>query len=140
MKLKKSLWIGIIALSGIAYSCGGSEQKSESTSTTTTPAPQEKPMSLEEKYQNDPDYIKGLALIKENDCPSCHMVDRKIVGPSYAEIAAKYETSEENIKLLAERVIAGTVGVWGEIPMVPHPTLSQEDAEQMVKYVLILKK
>jgi cytochrome c len=67
------------------------------------------------------------------------MVERKIVGPSYSEVASKYESTEENHKLLAERVIAGSVGVWGEIPMVPHPSLSQEDAEQMVKYVLMLK-
>jgi cytochrome c len=68
------------------------------------------------------------------------MVERKIVGPSYSEVASKYEATEENYKLLAERVIAGSVGIWGEIPMVPHPSLSQENAEQMIKYVLLLKQ
>ena len=68
------------------------------------------------------------------------MVERKIVGPSYAEVAAKYESTEENVTMLAEKVIAGGVGVWGEVPMPPHPALSIEDAKDMVRYVLLLKK
>ena len=97
-------------------------------------------MSLEEKYQDDPVYIKGLAKLKTSDCTSCHMVERKIVGPSYADVAAKYESTEENINMLAEKVISGGVGVWGEIPMPPHAALSLEDAKDMVAYVLLLKK
>jgi cytochrome c len=76
----------------------------------------------------------------QNDCPSCHMLERKIVGPSYADVAAKYESTQENIDLLASRVIAGNVGVWGEIPMPAHPTLSEEDAKELAKFVLLLKK
>ena len=68
------------------------------------------------------------------------MVDRKIVGPSYADVAAKYESTEENIAMLAQKVIAGGQGVWGEVPMPPHPGLSEEDAKDMVAYVLLLKK
>ena len=68
------------------------------------------------------------------------MVDRKIVGPSYAEVAAKYESTEENITMLAQKVIAGGVGVWGEVPMPAHPGLTEEDAKDMVRYVLLLKK
>lgn len=139
MKLTISFHICLLAFAFLVFGCGsGSENNSDAT--TDAPAVQEKPPSPEEKYKDDPDFVRGLALIQQNDCPSCHMVEKKIIGPSYAEVASKYESTEENHKLLAERVIAGSVGIWGEIPMVPHPSLSQEDAEQMVKYILMLKK
>lgn len=138
MKLNSLLSLAMVAAAFMAFSCGGADKKSETT-TTTAPAP-EKEVSLEEKYKDHPDYVKGLALINQNDCPSCHMVERKIVGPSYADVAAKYETTDANVELLANRVIEGSVGEWGEIPMPAHPNLSKEDAQQMVKYVLLLKR
>src|SRR5690606_12708495 len=92
---------------------------------------------LEEKGKENPVNIKGLALIRENDCPSCHMEERKSVGPSYVEIASKYEATDKNIKVLATRILTGSVGIWGEIPMTAHSSLSREDAEQMVNYILI---
>jgi cytochrome c len=141
MKITKPINFALVALAGFTFACGG-EKTSETTSTTAveTPAAPEKEMSLEEKYQDDPIYIKGLAKLKASDCTSCHMVERKIVGPSYADVAAKYETTDANITMLAEKVINGGVGVWGEIPMPPHPALSLEDAKDMVHYVLLLKK
>ncbi|MBN3582595.1 c-type cytochrome [Algoriphagus aestuarii] len=141
MKITKPLNLGLAALAGLAFACGGAEKSSETTTvaetTTTEPA---KEISLEEKYQNDPIYIKGLEKLKTSDCTSCHMVERKIVGPSYADVAAKYESTEENINMLAEKVIAGGVGVWGEVPMPAHPNVTLEDAKDMVAYVLLLKK
>lgn len=142
MKITKPLNLGLAALAGLAFACGGGEKSAE----TSTPAVSEsKPaepvqeMSLEEKYKDDPIYIKGLAKLKTSDCTSCHMVERKIVGPSYADVAAKYESTDENITMLAEKVIAGGVGAWGEVPMPPHPNVSLEDAKDMVAYVLLLK-
>ena len=143
MKITKPLNLAIVALAGFTFACGGGEKTTETTSAPAVEAPAaapEKEISLEEKYQDDPIYIKGLAKLKTSDCTSCHMVERKIVGPSYADVAAKYETTDENITMLAEKVIAGGVGVWGEIPMPPHPALSLEDAKDMVAYVLLLKK
>lgn len=141
MKITKPLNLGLAALAGLAFACGGGEKTAEtSTVVETAPAEPAKEMSLEEMYKDDPIYIKGLAKLKTSDCTSCHMVERKIVGPSYADVAAKYENTEENINMLAEKVIAGGVGVWGEVPMPPHPTVSLEDAKDMVAYVLILKK
>lgn len=84
--------------------------------------------------------LRGWAKIQENDCPSCHARERKSVGPSYAAIAEKYEATDAVVKLLAERVISGSVGTWGEIPMTGHLELSKQDAEQMVKFVFTLKK
>ncbi|MFC3415879.1 c-type cytochrome [Algoriphagus hitonicola] len=141
MKITKPLNLGLAALAGIAFACGGGSEQSSETSETvaTTPEPAQE-ISLEEKYQDDPIYIKGLEKIKASDCQSCHMVERKIVGPSYAEVAAKYETTEENIDMLAQKVINGGVGNWGEVPMPAHPGLSEEDAKDMVRYVLLLKE
>jgi cytochrome c len=68
------------------------------------------------------------------------MVERKIIGPSYADVAAKYENTEENVTMLAGKIIAGGAGVWGEVMMSPHPSLSEEDAKDMVRYILLLKK
>jgi cytochrome c len=137
MKLTQLLTLGILA-SSLMMSCGGgSNSTTESVGTT---AVTEAPKSLEDTYKDNPLYVKGLAKVQSSDCAGCHMVERKVVGPSYAEVAAKYETTEENVKLLASRVINGHVGTWGEVQMPAHPTLSQEDAEDMIRYILLLKK
>ncbi len=139
MKINNLFNLGLIALAGLTFACGGGEKAAETTAEPAAAAPA-KEISLEEKYQNDPVYIKGLEKLKTSDCTSCHMVERKIVGPSYAEVAAKYENTEDNVTLLATKVIQGGVGVWGEVPMPAHPGLSEEDAKDMVRYVLLLKK
>ncbi|KEO73687.1 c-type cytochrome [Anditalea andensis] len=142
MKFFKPLSLGIIALTSVMYACGGGGgEGTEASKETTSSLPQNQPQqSLEQRYGDDPDYIAGLALIKESDCPSCHMAERRIVGPSYNEVAEKYENTSENVNLLASRVIKGTVGEWGNVPMPAHPSLSEEDAQQMVRYVLLLRK
>jgi cytochrome c len=140
MKITNVLNVGMIALAGLTFACGGGEKAAETTEAVTTAAEPAKEVSLEEKYQNDPIYIKGLEKLKTSDCTSCHMVERKIVGPSYADVAAKYENTEENVSLLASKVIAGGVGVWGEIAMPAHPSVTEEDAKDMIRYVLLLKK
>lgn len=139
MKLIKPLTLGVFALSFLVYSCGGNGD-ARKEQTKSLPIQETKIQSLEERYKDNPDYIAGLALIKESDCPSCHMAERRIVGPSYNEVAEKYENTPENVKLLASRVIKGNVGEWGNVPMPAHPSLSQEDAQQMIRYVLLLRK
>ena len=81
---------------------------------------------------------EGKALIEGADCLSCHKVDSKLVGPSYQDVAAKY--TDADIDHLAQKVIDGGKGVWGDIPMTPHAGLSKENAQKMVKYILSLKK
>lgn len=139
MKITKPLNLGLLALAGLAFACGGGDKATETTAPeVSAPAPQE--ISLEDKYKDDPIYIKGIEKVKASDCMTCHMVERKIIGPSYAEVAAKYENTEENVSMLAGKVIAGGAGVWGEVMMTPHPALSEEDAKDMVRYILLLKK
>jgi cytochrome c len=141
MKITKPLNLALVAVAGLTFACGGGEKTAETTTAeTAAPAAPAQEISLEDKYKDDPIYIKGLEKVKGSDCTSCHMVDRKIVGPAYSEVAAKYESTEENVTMLAQKVIAGGVGVWGEVPMPAHPGLSEEDAKDMVRYVLLLKK
>jgi cytochrome c len=87
----------------------------------------------------NPDYQKGLELVAKSDCLTCHKVSEKLTGPAYKDVAMKYESTDENIKLLAEKIIKGGTGVWGAIPMTPHAQLSEDDAKQMVKYILLLR-
>ncbi|GGH81259.1 hypothetical protein GCM10011379_53380 [Filimonas zeae] len=109
----------------------GQGQQNEAGKATTPP---------ENDLSSNPDYQKGLALIGKSDCLSCHKIDDKVLGPSYREVANKYENNDSTVKQLARKIIKGGQGVWGEIPMTPHPQLSEADAEQMVKYVMLLKK
>jgi cytochrome c len=81
---------------------------------------------------------RGAKLIEASDCRNCHAVDRKINGPSYLEIADRYRADEQAVKQLARRVIKGGNGNWGETVMSAHPMLSEEQAEEMVKYILSL--
>jgi len=82
----------------------------------------------------------GKALIEASDCRTCHKDDSKLIGPAYQEVAKKYESNEANIKMLAEKIIKGGQGNWGEIPMAGHPNISEEDASAMVEYILSMKK
>lgn len=83
---------------------------------------------------------KGEELINKSDCMTCHKVDVKLLGPAYEEVAAKYEDNDDNIEMLATKIIQGGAGNWGDIPMSPHANVSEDDAKEMVKYILSLKK
>ena len=83
---------------------------------------------------------EAASIIAANDCLTCHRINEKSVGPSYMEIAAKYHYNQGNIENLIHSIINGSVGIWGnEKKMTPHPNLTFNDAEKMVKYILTLK-
>lgn len=83
---------------------------------------------------------EGKTLIEGTDCMSCHQIGAKLIGPSYLDVAAKYDNTPANVDLLAGKIIDGGSGVWGEIPMAAHPGMSTENAKKMVAYILSLKK
>ena len=85
-------------------------------------------------------YELGANLISKSDCLTCHNNDRKVVGPSYKEVAAKYEFTDKNVDYLAGKIIKGGAGVWGQVPMTPHPDISEKDAKEMARYVLSLRE
>lgn len=80
----------------------------------------------------------GYKLISASDCKSCHIIDKKSVGPSYRDIAQKYKSDAGAVEKLAQKVIAGGGGVWGDHAMSAHPQISTNDAAAMVKYILSL--
>jgi len=82
----------------------------------------------------------GEKLINKSDCLGCHNKTNKIIGPAYIEVAKKYPATEKNINMLADKIIKGGTGVWGNMPMTAHATLKKDDAKLMVKYILSLKK
>lgn len=84
--------------------------------------------------------LEGEKLISKMDCVGCHKLDRKLIGPSYLDIAKKYSLSDKNINYIADKIIKGGSGVWGSIPMAAHSTLKKEDAKKMARYILTLKK
>ncbi|HMJ68270.1 MAG TPA: ThuA domain-containing protein [Cyclobacteriaceae bacterium] len=79
----------------------------------------------------------GVALIAASDCKACHTVDRKSVGPSYLQVSERYKGQQDAITRLASKIIAGGGGAWGtESVMSAHPQISEQEAEEMVKYIL----
>ncbi len=75
-------------------------------------------------------------LAKAKNCMSCHAVDKKLVGPSYQEVAAKHKGNAGAVKQLAEKIMKGGVGVYGQVPMPPNPQVTQAEAEALAKWVL----
>lgn len=90
---------------------------------------------------DNPDYQKGLGLIGQNDCLTCHTVNDDAAGPAFVKIAARYpHAADSTILRLAKKVVTGGSGDFGQVPMSAHPTLPEAQAVQMVKYILLLQK
>ena len=79
------------------------------------------------------------ALAKSSGCFACHTVDKKLVGPGYKEIAAKYRNDKTAPAKLAQKVKEGGKGVWGDIPMAPNAHVKDADIKTMVEWILSLK-
>ena len=75
-------------------------------------------------------------MAKKYACVACHADDKKLVGPSYKDVAAKYKADGGAAEKLAKKIKAGGAGVWGPIPMPAHPQVSDADALTLAKYVL----
>jgi cytochrome c len=78
-------------------------------------------------------------LARKSGCLACHAVDKKIVGPSYQEVAAKYKGDKAAEAKLFKKVKEGGVGVWGQVPMPPNGHVKDEDIRTLVKWVLSRK-
>jgi cytochrome c len=79
------------------------------------------------------------ALAKKHNCLACHDVDKKVVGPSYKEIAKKYAGDKAASNTLEGKVKAGSTGVWGPVPMPPNATVPDADNKALVAWILSLK-
>ncbi len=114
---------------GMMASCGGGDSKDSGSA------------EMSDGTADNPVYQKGLSLVAKSDCLTCHKVEEKLTGPAYREVAKKYASMPDTIIThLANKIRSGGNGVWGEALMTPHPAVSLEDAEAMVKYIMLLKK
>ena len=117
----------------ILYACGGGGDKpaevkkdTPATAVTTPPAP-------------SANAEKVLTMIAEKNCaPTCHTIEKKVIGPAYIDVANKYEATPENIDMLVQKVIKGGSGVWGDVPMTPN-NITPEEAKEIITYLLSLR-
>ncbi|HEY3599095.1 MAG TPA: c-type cytochrome [Paraburkholderia sp.] len=82
------------------------------------------------------DAPRGLVIAQSNACLGCHAIDRKLVGPSFQQVATRYKGNAQAETLLARKVKDGGSGVWGAIPMPAHPAMSDADIRMVVDWVL----
>jgi cytochrome c len=81
----------------------------------------------------------GQALMLKSDCQACHQVDKKSIGPSFTQVSAKYQKDPNAVSYLAAKIIKGGAGVWGEVAMSAHPTMSDSDSKKIAQWVLSLE-
>ncbi len=124
--MKKTIFL--LAVIAAIASCGSNETKPAVTDNKTT------------DLSTNPDYQKGLDLVGKSDCFTCHKVTEASTGPAYTLVAKKYAGQPGIVDTLAQKIMKGGSGNWGTIPMVAHPTISEEDAKAMAKYVLTLNQ
>jgi cytochrome c len=79
----------------------------------------------------------NMELAQKSGCLACHAAHKKVVGPSYKEIAAKYKSEKGAEAALTQKVLKGGSGVWGQIPMPPN-NVSEAQAQQLVKWILAM--
>jgi cytochrome c len=79
------------------------------------------------------------ALATSKNCMACHAVDKKLVGPSYKDVAAKYAGQKDAVDKLAAKIIKGGAGVWGPVPMPANAQVNDADAKKLAAWVLTLK-
>ena len=81
----------------------------------------------------------AAALAKAKNCMACHAVDKKLVGPSYKEVAAKYAGQKDAVDKLAVKIQKGGSGVWGPVPMPANAQVNEAEAKKLAAWVLTLK-
>lgn len=82
----------------------------------------------------------AVEIMEGSDCNVCHNATQHTIGPSYTQIAERYKTTDRNVELLAQKIIAGGAGQWGDVPMTPHPDMPPQDARRLAAYVLAFDK
>jgi len=80
-----------------------------------------------------------VALATSKNCMACHAADKKLVGPAYKEVAAKYKGDKTAVDKLATKIMKGGSGVWGAIPMPANPQVNDADAKKLAAWVLSQK-
>jgi cytochrome c len=131
-----------IALSStlLLGACGNNNDKT--TTKDTTAAANSSPAATSSGNAAED---KALDMIAASDCTTCHRLHEassgSSIGPAYDQVAAKYSPAQDStVDRLVKKVISGGSGIWGTVPMTPHPTLKADDVKTIVTYILALKK
>lgn len=95
-------------------------------------------LSLTALFSSAPAFA-DLKLATEKNCMVCHNVDKKVLGPSYKDIAAKYAGQKDAVAKLSAKVIKGGSGVWGAVPMPPNAQVNEAEAKTLVTWILATK-
>jgi cytochrome c len=137
MKKAFILFSGFLLLTAKYQHTSAQTPKKAATKTTKTTTSKTSTSSAKSTLSKA-DVEQGQQLISKSDCLSCHQLKVKVVGPAYTAVAAKYPPNDANINKLADKIIKGGAGSWGQVPMTPHPAIATADAQKMVKYILSL--
>jgi cytochrome c len=78
------------------------------------------------------------ALAQAKNCMACHAVERKVVGPAYKDVAAKYKGDKTAVDKLAAKILKGGAGVWGPVPMPANAQVNEAEAKKLAAWVLTL--
>lgn len=78
-------------------------------------------------------------LAQKKNCLACHQTDKKLVGPSYKDVAAKYAGQKDAAAKLAEKIQKGGTGVWGQVPMPANPQVNADEAKTLATWILTVK-
>jgi len=89
-------------------------------------------------HQQAAQTLIGKSLMLKSDCSTCHKVNEVSIGPSFKKVANKYQQNSKAISYLASKVVKGSSGVWGEIPMPAHPTMKEAEAKQIAEWIISL--
>jgi len=83
--------------------------------------------------------LASAELAQKKNCMACHAVDKKVVGPAYKDVAAKYKGQKDAEAKLAEKIVKGGSGVWGPVPMPANTQVSADEAKQLAQWVMATK-
>jgi cytochrome c len=123
-----------------ACGSGSGNGKTSSDTSSNLPKPQDS-STVSSSAGTDHTGHPGYAIMLTQDCKTCHTPDNPSTGPSFIMIAARYDSTKPGtLEHLAKKVISGGSGSFGTTPMTPHTGLSEQDAEEMVKYILSYKQ
>jgi cytochrome c len=137
MKLKRVI-AGFFGIALTVFTCYASAQTKKKTPVKKNPAATVTKPTPPPPFATAPEIEDGKALIAKSDCLACHKTEDKLVGPAYIAIAEKYPQDQNTLNLLTQKIINGGNGVWGAVPMAPHPAITPAEANKMIKYILTL--
>jgi cytochrome c len=83
--------------------------------------------------------LANADLAQKKNCMACHAVDKKLIGPGYKDVAAKYAGQKDAADKLAQKIVKGGAGVWGQVPMPANPQVTDAEAKQLAAWVLSVK-